>query len=87
MSGTPRLPRFATRAARAAPLPASASRPLTPPIYPANVYAFEDLEQVDAVWEGRAPGYIYGRFGTPNHAMLEATLAALEGAEAALVTA
>jgi cystathionine beta-lyase/cystathionine gamma-synthase len=63
------------------------SRPLTPPIHLANVYAFESLEQVDAVWEGRQPGFVYGRFGTPNHAMLEATLADLEGAEAALVTA
>jgi len=48
---------------------------------------FDDLEQVDAVWEGDRPGYVYGRFGTPNHTMLEATLAALEGAEAAVVTA
>ncbi|HEV8674517.1 MAG TPA: aminotransferase class I/II-fold pyridoxal phosphate-dependent enzyme [Methylomirabilota bacterium] len=80
-------PRFATRAARAAPHPPSASRPLTPPIHLANVYVFDDLAQVDAVWEGQRPGYIYGRFGTPNHTMLEATLAGLEGSEDALVTA
>jgi cystathionine gamma-synthase len=80
-------PRFATRAARATPLPPSASRPLAPPIQLANVYVFDDLAQVDAVWESREPGYVYGRFGTPNHAMLEATLAGLEGAEDAVVTA
>ncbi|MGH7321436.1 MAG: trans-sulfuration enzyme family protein [Candidatus Rokuibacteriota bacterium] len=80
-------PRFATRAARATRAPASASRPLTPPIHLANVYVFDDLEQVDAVWDGQRPGYIYGRFGSPNHTMLEETLAGLEGAEAALVTA
>lgn len=80
-------PRFATRAARAVAPPQSASRPLTPPIHLANVYVFDDLEQVDAVWEGRRPGYVYGRFGTPNHTMLEETLAGLEGAEAAVVTA
>ncbi|MBI3457893.1 MAG: aminotransferase class I/II-fold pyridoxal phosphate-dependent enzyme [Candidatus Rokubacteria bacterium] len=79
-------PRFATRAARAVPHPVSASRPLTPPIHLASVYVFDDLTQVDAVWEGQRPGYIYGRFGTPNHTMLEETLATLEGAEAALVT-
>lgn len=79
-------PRFATRAARAAPPPPSASRPLTPPIHLANVYVFDDLEQVDAVWEGRRAGYVYGRFGTPNHTILEQTLAGLEGAEAAVVT-
>jgi len=79
--------RFATRAARAVPPPPSVSRPLTPPIHLANVYAFDDLAQVDAVWEGRDPGYVYGRFGTPNHTMLEGTLARLEGGEDALVTA
>ncbi len=79
-------PRFATRAARAAAPPPSASRPLTPPIHLANVYVFDDLEQVDAVWEGRRAGYVYGRFGTPNHTILEQTLAGLEGAEAAVVT-
>src|SRR5262249_23359038 len=80
-------PRFATRAARPVPHPPSASRPLTPPIHLANVYVFDDLAQVDAVWDGKQPGYIYGRFGTPNHTILEGTLAALEGAEDALVTA
>ena len=79
--------RFATRAARGSRTPESASRPLTPPIHLANVYVFDDLAQVDAVWEGKRPGYVYGRFGTPNHTMLEETLAALEGAEAAVVTA
>ena len=80
-------PRFATRAARTTASPPSASRPLVPPVHLANVYVFEDLGQVDAVWEGREPGYVYGRFGTPNHTMLEETLAALEGGESALATA
>ena len=79
--------RFATRAARAVRPPASATRPLAPPIHVANVYVFDDLAQVDGVWEWQRAGYVYGRFGTPNHTMLEQTLAALEGAEAAVVTA
>jgi len=79
--------RFATRTARAAPPPESASKPLVPGIHLANVYVFEDLAQVDAVWEGREAGYVYGRFGTPNHTILEDTLAALEGGEAGLVVA
>ena len=58
-----------------------------PDLHLANVYVFDDLEQVDAVWEGREPGYVYGRFGTPNHTILEETLASLEGGEAGLVTA
>jgi cystathionine gamma-synthase len=63
------------------------SRPLSPDLHLANVYVFDDLEEVDAVWDGRAPGYVYGRFGTPNHTLLEDTLASLEGAEAGVVTA
>jgi cystathionine gamma-synthase len=63
------------------------SRPLVPDLHLANVYVFDDLEQIDAVWEGREPGYVYGRFGTPNHTLLEETLASLEGGEAGLVTA
>jgi cystathionine beta-lyase/cystathionine gamma-synthase len=51
------------------------------------VYVFESLDQVDAVWEGRESGYVYGRFGTPNHTMLEETLATLEGGAAGLVVA
>jgi cystathionine beta-lyase/cystathionine gamma-synthase len=80
-------PRFATRAARAVPPPRSASRPLAPPVHLANVYVFDDLDQVDAVWERQQHGYVYGRFGTPNHTMLEDTLATLEGSETGLVVA
>src|SRR5262245_63421975 len=60
----------------------SASRPLTPPIYQTNVYVFEDMDTVESVWEGKRAGFVYGRYGTPNHAMLEELVAGLEGAEA-----
>jgi cystathionine beta-lyase/cystathionine gamma-synthase len=65
----------------------SASRPLTPPIYQSSVWVFGEMETVDAVWDGQRPGFVYGRFGTPNSAMLEQMLAALEGAEAAVACA
>src|SRR5262249_19438962 len=77
--------RFATRSARGASPPRSASTPLTAGIHLANVYVFDDLTRVDNIWEGREAGYVYGRFGTPNHTMLEETLASLEGGEAGLV--
>jgi cystathionine beta-lyase/cystathionine gamma-synthase len=82
---SPRRPRFATRAARGTPPARSASAPLIPPVHLANVYVFDDLDQVDAVWEGRTAGYVYGRFGSPNHTMLEETLASLEGGARGLV--
>jgi len=65
----------------------SASRPLTPPIYQTNVYVFEDMDTVESVWESKKPGFVYGRYGTANHTMLEDLVAALEGAEAAVACA
>ncbi len=79
--------RFETIAARGGREVASASRPLTPAIYQTSVFVFDDLERVEAVWEGKEPGFVYGRYGTPNHAMLETILAELEGGEAAVACA
>jgi cystathionine gamma-synthase len=42
---------------------------------------------VESVWESKKPGFVYGRYGTGNHAMLEELVAALEGAEAAVACA
>jgi cystathionine beta-lyase/cystathionine gamma-synthase len=79
--------RFETILARGGRDIASANRPLTPPIYQTNVYAFETMEDVEAVWEGKTPGFVYGRYGSPNTVMLEAMVAALEGGEAAVASA
>lgn len=78
---------FQTLAARGGRDVPSASRPLTPPIYQTNVYAFEDMDTVESVWEHKSSGFVYGRYGTANHAMLEDLVAALEGAEAAVACA
>ena len=78
---------FETLVARGGRDVPSASRPLTPPIYQTNVYVFEDLDTVESVWESKKPGFVYGRYGTANHTMLEDLVAALEGAEAAVACA
>ncbi|MEK7838740.1 MAG: PLP-dependent transferase, partial [candidate division NC10 bacterium] len=78
---------FHTLAARGGRDVPSASRPLTAPIYQTNVYVFEDMETVESVWEGKISGYVYGRYGTGNHSMLEDLVAGLEGAEAAVACA
>ncbi|HYB41297.1 MAG TPA: aminotransferase class I/II-fold pyridoxal phosphate-dependent enzyme [Candidatus Methylomirabilis sp.] len=78
---------FETLAARGGRDVPSASRPLTPPIYQTNVYVFEDMDAVESVWENKRPGFVYGRYGTANHAMLEELVAALEGAEAGVACA
>ena len=78
---------FETLVARGGRDVPSASRPLTPPIYQTNVYVFEDMDTVESVWESKTPGFVYGRYGTANHMMLEDLVAALEGAEAAVACA
>ncbi|HET8577429.1 MAG TPA: aminotransferase class I/II-fold pyridoxal phosphate-dependent enzyme [Methylomirabilota bacterium] len=75
---------FVARGGRDVP---SVSRPLTAPIYQTNVYVFEDMDTVESVWEHKTPGFVYGRYGTANHTMLEELVAALEGAEAAVACA
>ena len=60
--------------------------PVAPPIVQTSVYAYPDIAAVDAVHDGDAPGYIYGRYGVPNHVALEVALCELEGAEAGLAT-
>src|SRR6187455_2942779 len=71
---------FETLVARGGRDVPSASRPLTAPIYQTNVYVFEDMDTVESVWEHKKPGFVYGRYGTANHTMLE-------GAEAAVACA
>jgi cystathionine gamma-synthase len=55
-------------------------RPITPAIHQATVYAFSSLEELERVYQDE-PGFFYYRNGHPNAAILEETLAALEGGE------
>jgi cystathionine beta-lyase/cystathionine gamma-synthase len=65
----------------------SENKPSVQPIYQTAVYEFADLTQVDEIWDGLKPGFIYGRYGSPNHTSLETIVAKLEGAESALASA
>lgn len=77
----------ATRCARAPEPPRSITEPLSPPIQLASVYRVAGLDEVDALFEGRADGFFYARDGHPNAAQLADKLAKLEGAEAGLICA
>ncbi len=55
----------------------------SPPIFQASSYEFDDLADVEEIYGGRRYGRIYGRYGGPNGAQLEAAIAEMEGAEAA----
>lgn len=61
--------------------------PASTPIYQSAGWIFRDLDEVDAIYESRVRGAVYGGSGGPNHWALEAALCARHGAQAALVTA
>lgn len=78
---------LSTLAVHAAQAERPLNAPVSQPIYQSASWAFRDLDEVDAVYEGRQAGAIYGRNGTPNHRALEALFAALHGGEAAVACA
>jgi cystathionine beta-lyase/cystathionine gamma-synthase len=60
---------------------------LETPVVLSTAFAFESAEDAVLAFRGESDAYIYGRWGNPTVDELEAALAALEGAEAACVTA
>lgn len=77
---------FATRAVHGAQTDQPRNRPASLPIYQSAGWEFRDLDEVDAIYEHRAPGAVYGTDGLPNVVALEAAVRDLEGAQAALAT-
>jgi methionine-gamma-lyase len=61
--------------------------PLDTPIVLSSAFGFRSADDAAAAFRGENDAYIYGRWGNPNVDALERKLAALEGAEAAAVTA
>jgi len=59
-------------------LPESATRPKVPPIYATSVFAFDCLDDIDRVYEGNLPGYIYSRMGNPGLEIVQDVVATLE---------
>ncbi|MDF2695826.1 MAG: O-acetylhomoserine sulfhydrylase [Labilithrix sp.] len=60
---------------------------LDPPIVMSSAFAFESADRAARAFSGEGDAWIYGRWGNPTVAALEAKLAAIEGAEAACATA
>ncbi len=56
------------------------------PIYQVSTFKFDDAAQGGRIFAGTEDGYRYTRLGNPNYTELQIKMAALEGAEAALVT-
>ena len=61
------------------------AKSLTNPIVQTATYVFDDLDEVDAYTAGERDHFEYGRYGNPTQRTAEAKLAALDGAEAALL--
>jgi cystathionine beta-lyase/cystathionine gamma-synthase len=62
-----------------------AAAPLTTPIYETTTFVFDNAAQVRAYNEGRSGKFLYSRYANPTVVEVEKKIAALEGAEAALV--
>ncbi len=60
---------------------------VAPPIYQTSTFAFNTTEQGALRFLGEEAGYIYTRLGNPTTAMLESTVAELEGGTESLATA
>ena len=69
------------------PRPAASTEPgsLTTPIYETTTFVFDTAAQVREYNEGKSSRFLYSRYGNPTIRAVEQTIAALEGAEAALV--
>jgi cystathionine gamma-synthase len=60
--------------------PLGESTPLAQPLYQSSVYTLPDLDALDRIMEGTAPGFIYARDSHPNARHLADEITSLHGA-------
>ncbi len=58
-----------------------------PPIFQSAAFAYRTAEELEAVFAGRAPGYVYTRIANPTVAAFERRMAALEDGRGAIACA
>jgi methionine-gamma-lyase len=58
---------------------------ISPPIWQTTTFSADTAEEFAEIAIATKPQEFYTRYGNPNHAMVETTLAAMEGGEAGLV--
>ena len=61
------------------------ANPITTPIYETTTFIFDSAAEVRAYNEGKSQKYLYSRYGNPTIVPVERTIAALEGAETAML--
>ncbi|HJS14350.1 MAG TPA: PLP-dependent aspartate aminotransferase family protein [Rheinheimera sp.] len=79
--------KFRTLSIHAGQQPDPSTGALATPVYFTSTFSYGTAEEGQARFSGQNPGYIYSRFANPTTAALELKLAALEGADEALVVA
>lgn len=63
------------------------SQPLTTPIYETSTFVFDSAGDIERYQEGSFAAYLYSRYDNPTIVAVEEKIAAVDGAEAALVFA
>lgn len=59
--------------------PTPAGQPVAMPIYATSTFTYNSMAEMDEVFAGERPGYVYTRYGNPTTAALEAAINELEG--------
>jgi len=76
---------FSTQAVHAGELRQKAEGSISTPTYHASTYTFESTDALLRFVEGKVERQEYGRYGNPNEKSVELKLAALEGAQSAIL--
>jgi cystathionine gamma-synthase/methionine-gamma-lyase len=58
--------------------------PTVVPVHHSVTYLYDEMQDLDGVFAGTRPGYVYSRYGNPTVTALEKAVADLEGGESAL---
>ena len=61
--------------------------PVSTPIQHSVGYLYDDMKDLDGIFGGERPGYVYPRYGSPTVSAFERAIAELEGAEDAVAFA
>src|ERR1700741_2598451 len=74
---------IATQLVHAGERQVPAAIPVATPIYASVTYTYGSMAEIDKVFGGEIPGYVYSRYANPTLTALEKAMHALEGGFAA----